>query len=554
MADPQAAGGADKAARQGELQRQFEAQLAGYQRGEVVADPFSGGVVTPVIRQAIGGASLIEHQAEGGPVAGAGKTITIQREPAATHPQIGGTSAETEVERFALHLQAQIGERAAGQLHRHGLSPHYLHRAESHLAGGVVHRGHGADEQVHRQAEVAFQATLQIEHGLDAVRRQGGAACTADHAAVDPCRFRGAVEQGIHRGLQAHHIAAAADQFALQQLEQGPIGLVADAAAAAAERAGMEVAQVVGDQLAGVVVIEKGLHLAAAEAHTGIDLQTRAQGQLHLAACTRIEDIAQGGDEIKAIQTTAGPFPQGIEIEIEPEVLAENLGDIEVDVEAVAIEAEGEALAVGGEAVVVPDAQSGFDQPLQLRQQGAGLVGHRFELGQQVVEEGEGFGQGAADHRQHRCVEGLILHGAAHHCQALADATHHIAEAEVADIECSTQIGHHHSNGIPLQAARRHEARQVHRHQRALADQAGRTARERVEQGDADLCMGGDRQFTAQSRRQAQPPQAGLGLGLKVEAEAGCLDLLQIEAAVEGVPGAGLTIEADPGLQAQGDG
>ena len=175
-------------------------------------------------------------------------------------------------------------------------------------------------------------------------------------------------------------------------------------------------------------------------------------------------------------------------------------------------------------------------------QQGPRVVSDAFELGQQLVQERERLRQGRTNRRQFRGVEGLVLHGCADQLQSLADAADDVAEAEVAEVERGTEIGNDHGHRIRLQGARGHQGRQVHGVQGVLANQAGGARVERVQQGDAQFGIGGDRQVRAQATVDLETVQACLGDAIEVKAERGTGDRIQAIA----------TIEADRGIQPQG--
>ena len=107
------------------------------------------------------------------------------------------------------------------------------------------------------------------------------------------------------------------------------IGLITNQAAASGKRAGANRGELVGNLLARVVVVEERLNAAIAVAQSRIDLQVGAQGKLDVAAGTGVENVAEGGDEVKTVNA-AGDVPQGFEVEVETKVLAQHLADVEV--------------------------------------------------------------------------------------------------------------------------------------------------------------------------------------------------------------------------------
>ena len=185
-------------------------------------------------------------------------------------------------------------------------------------------------------------------------------------------------------------------------------------------------------------------------------------------------------------------------------------------------------------------------------QQGAGLLGDGIELGQQVVEERERLRQGRANRRQFCGVEGLVLDRGADQLKAAANAGDDVPEAQVAEVKGRPQIGNHHGDGVGLQRPAGHQGLQVGLVQRVLADDARRSAVERVEHGDAHLGVGGDRQVAAQAAADLEAAQARLGGGVEVDAEGRAVDGRQAEAAVQRVARTRLAIEADRGPQPQG--
>ena len=432
---------------------------------------------------------MIEHQVETGPIVGAGQAIAIDGDPPPLDTDVGraGTEAQTQV--LADNLHAHAGEGAAGLIGSHRLTAHHRHLAEAHLRRWVGTGAAAASQQDEIDAEVLFQASLEIEHRLDAVGPQGGASAAASDCRIDAVGFSAAVKQGIDACLDALDIAAAADRLGFECRQQVLVSGVADLAAAAGKGLHPKCGNGLAHQLGGIEVVEEGLDLpltiaAAAVSHAGIDLQAGLDTQSHLAAGTWIENIAERRDEIEPADATC-QLTKGIEVEVEAEVLAEHLADVEVQVEGVAVEAERKTLLAGRKVVVVIDAEPLLNQHLDLRQHRRRIVGNLLELGKNAIDKREGFGERTADYRQPDAVEGLVGQGIAHRLQTQTHTADHLADAEVAEIKGGTQIGHHDSHGIGLEPAGSHQVWQVNLIKRVLLDHPGSTRIQRIEQGDA---------------------------------------------------------------------
>ena len=531
-----------------QLHRQVHAEGAFDRVREVVAQALAAKVEATVVDPAA--AQLVELDGEAGVVLGAGQAIAVDGGPAADHTDLGRTGLEAHVQVLTggAHAQGDVG--AAGLIGGHRHCAVGRHARKQLLAPGAAQLALFAGEQLHLHAQLGAQPALQVEQGrltpaselvgaMDriGVARLAAAEPIAVDAGGDP------FDAGASLGDRLAHVA-----------QDGRAGVGADAAAAVGKDGRAKSGHRHRLDAGGVVVIKEEFRRAACKPDARFDLQLGHGRQRDLAGGAGVDHIGQRIDEVHPRQRARpGDGRQLLQVQAKAKLLLKHLVELEVDVQRVAVEAEREDLVFGAQAVVVGDAQSTFENTLDLTDGGRRVVGRLLNLLQEAVDEGEHIGQRAPDHRQHHRIEGLVGDGIAHEFQAHAGGIDHVAERQVLEVEGGTQVGHDDDQIARAHRAGPHQGGQVGGIGRVLVDHPGGARIEQVQRRHRQLDVGRQRDVGAHAGVELQAAQARLGRALQAEVDVGGADFAEGKALVQCIAAARVFVQRDAGTGAEGD-
>ena len=246
-------------------------------------------------------------------------------------------------------------------------------------------------------------------------------------------------------------------------------------------------------------------------------------------------------------------------------MLGEDFRQVQVQIEGVALQAEGEHLVLDRLGVVIMDAEGVLNDALHLADKAGRILGSGVQLSQHVVHEGEDVRQGAVDDRNHGRVEGLAGNAVAHELQSGLHRLDDVGEGQVLEVEGLAQVRQDDDYGVWLDRPGEHQGLHVGGVHGVLVDDLHGPRMEGVQGLDGNLHVRRQRDVGTHSHVDPQTLETRVGLARQIEANVGRADVgkgellvrrraLALGIAVQGHRGGGSHMDGGTSAGAAGGG
>ena len=192
----------------------------------------------------------------------------------------------------------------------------------------------------------------------------------------------------------------------------------------------------------GVVIVKKDLWPIIGQPYARLHPEVHECRKVDLARRARIDDVGNVIDKVETSQRIgARNRRQLLQIKIEAEVLRERSPKVQVNVQSVAVDGQGECLILDGKGVVIRNAKGVFDDALDLANRSGGVLFGFFEFAKKIIDKREHILERPANDWHHHRIERLIFDRVTHHFQTGSGGGNDVAKGHILEVEHGAQVG-----------------------------------------------------------------------------------------------------------------
>ena len=203
-----------------------------------------------------------------------------------------------------------------------------------------------------------------------------------------------------------------------------------------------------------------------------------------------------------------------------------------MNIQSIAVDGQRECLILDGKGVVISDAQSVFDDALDLANRSGGVLFGLFEFAKKLIDKREHILERSAyDWHDHR-IERLVFDRVAHHFQTGSGGGNDVAEGHVLEVEHGAQIGQDDDDIVFRDLTQPDQLVHVRGVHRVLVDNLEVTGIEQVHRRQRDLDIRRQWNIRSQTRINRQTTQPGRGLTAQIKVQRRRINFAEREAGV----------------------